>query len=74
MVPANGQAGERITLRTIRYYRAVGLPDPPQAGGGQGFTEKHRLQLVVVRIAYFQTLDRLQDWASFHIPVCPGIR
>jgi len=30
--------------------------------------------VVVVRFGYFQTLDRLEDWASFHIPVCPGIR
>lgn len=30
--------------------------------------------LVVVRFAYFQTLTRLADWTSFHIPFCPGVR
>jgi Ca-activated chloride channel family protein len=30
--------------------------------------------LVIVRLAYFQTLTRLQDWTSFHIPFCPGVR
>ena len=30
--------------------------------------------LIVVRFAYFQTLTRLQDWTSFHIPFCPGVR
>ncbi|MDB6031261.1 MAG: hypothetical protein JWM16_1599 [Verrucomicrobiales bacterium] len=30
--------------------------------------------LVVVRLAYFQTLTRLKDWTSFNIPFCPGVR
>ncbi len=30
--------------------------------------------LIVVRLGYFQTLVRLQDWTSFHIPFCPGVR
>jgi len=30
--------------------------------------------VVVMRFAYFQTLTRLGDWTSFHIPFCPGIR
>lgn len=30
--------------------------------------------LVVVRFSYFQTLARLDDWVSFHIPFCPGVR
>jgi Ca-activated chloride channel family protein len=30
--------------------------------------------LIVVRFAYFQTLARLQDWTSFQVPFCPGIR
>lgn len=29
---------------------------------------------VVVRLAYFQTLTRLSDWSSFHIPFCPGVK
>ena len=30
--------------------------------------------MIVIRFAYFQTVDRLQDWTSFKIPFCPGIR
>lgn len=29
---------------------------------------------VIVRLAYFQTLTRLEDWSSFHIPFCPGVK
>lgn len=29
---------------------------------------------MVVRLAYFQTLTRLEDRSSFHIPFCPGIK
>jgi len=48
--PANGQAGERMSVRNIRYYRTLGLLDPPEVVGGQGFGEKHRLQLVALRL------------------------
>ena len=30
--------------------------------------------LIVVRLAYVQTLTRLPDWTSFQIPFCPGVR
>ena len=30
--------------------------------------------LVVIRFAYFQTITRLEDWASFRIPFCPGVK
>jgi Ca-activated chloride channel homolog len=30
--------------------------------------------LVVIRLAYFQTLTRLEDWTSFSILFCPGVR
>jgi Ca-activated chloride channel homolog len=30
--------------------------------------------VVIVRLAYFQTLTRLGDWTSFNIPFCPGVR
>src|SRR6266704_1758256 len=30
--------------------------------------------MLVIRFAYFQTLSRLGDWSSFHVPFCPGIR
>jgi DNA-binding transcriptional MerR regulator len=51
--PANGQAGERITERNIRYYRSRGLLDAPggdDIGRKRGFTEKHFLQLKAIRL------------------------
>ncbi len=54
--PANGQTGEQMTVRNIRYYRTLGLLDPPEIGGGQGFGEKHRLQLIAIRLLQAQGL------------------
>ena len=48
VTPASGQTGERMTERNVRYYRTLALLDPPLAGGGQGYGEKHRLQLETV--------------------------
>ena len=61
--PASGQAGERMTVRNIRYYRTLGLIDPPAVGGGQGFGEKHRLQIVAIRLLQAQglPLGRIQE-------------
>lgn len=56
VTPANGQAGEEMSIRNIRYYRSLGLIDPPEIGGGQGFGEKHRLQLVAIRLLQAQGL------------------
>ena len=52
-----------MTVRNIRYYRALGLLDPPQLGGGQGFGEKHRLQLDAIRLLQAQglPLNRIQE-------------
>jgi DNA-binding transcriptional MerR regulator len=63
IVPANGQAGERLTERNVRYYRTLGLVDPPLAGGGQGYGEKHRLQLVAIKLLQAQglPLHRIRD-------------
>src|SRR5215471_20458431 len=63
VTPASGQAGERMSVRNVRYYRAMGLLDPPETGGGQGFTEKHRLQLVAIRLLQAQglPLTRIQQ-------------
>jgi DNA-binding transcriptional MerR regulator len=63
VVPASGQAGETMTVRNIRYYRALGLLDPPSMGGGLGFTEKHQLQLVAIRLLQAQglPLNRIQE-------------
>src|SRR5271155_4824474 len=52
--PANGQAAEEITERTIRYYRTLGLLDPPLGNYHKTFSEKHRLQLIAIRL--FQSL------------------
>ena len=56
IMPASGQAGERLTERNIRYYRSLGLLDPPILGGGHGYGEKHRLQLVAIRLLQAQGL------------------
>jgi DNA-binding transcriptional MerR regulator len=60
--PANGQAGESITVRSVRYYRTLGLLDPP-LGGANGFGEKHRLQLAAIRLLQAQglPLSRIQQ-------------
>ena len=60
--PASGQAGERITVRNVRYYRGLGLLDAPLSGG-EGFGEKHRLQLVGIRLLQAQglPLGRIQE-------------
>jgi DNA-binding transcriptional MerR regulator len=61
--PANGQAGEEMSVRNIRYYRTLGLLDPPETGGGRGFGEKHRLQLIAIRLLQAQglPLSRIQQ-------------
>ena len=56
ITPASGQAGERLSERNVRYYRSLGLVDPPVLGGGQGYGEKHRLQLVAIRLLQAQGL------------------
>jgi DNA-binding transcriptional MerR regulator len=50
VLPANGQAAEKISERTIRYYRTIGLLDAPRGGYVKSFTEKHRLQLLAIRL------------------------
>jgi DNA-binding transcriptional MerR regulator len=62
VAPASGQAGQRMSVRNIRYYRALGLLDPPASGAGQGFGEKHRLQLIAIRLLQAQglPLNRIQ--------------
>ncbi len=54
--PMSGQAGEEVTERTVRFYRALGLLNPPARGPEGGYTEHHRLQLVAVRILQAQGL------------------
>jgi DNA-binding transcriptional MerR regulator len=48
--PANGQVGEELTERTIRYYRSLGLLDAVPGERLRSFTEKHRLQVQAIRV------------------------
>ena len=63
VVPASGQTGEVITERNIRYYRTLGLVDGPLTGGGQGYGEKHQLQLIAIRLLQAQglPLNRIRE-------------
>lgn len=54
--PANGQAADEITERTIRYYRTLGLLDPPLGNYARTFSEKHKLQLIAIRLYQSQGL------------------
>ncbi len=54
--PANGQAAEVLSERTIRYYRTLGLLDAPIGGNAKSFAEKHRLQLLAIRVYQAQGL------------------
>ncbi len=54
--PANGQAAEQISERNIRYYRTLGLLDAPLGNYTRTFTDKHRLQLIAIRIYQAQGL------------------
>lgn len=54
VVPANGQASDAITERTIRYYRTLGLLDAPLGNYAKTFSEKHKLQLIAIR--FYQSL------------------
>ena len=67
ITPTNGQAGERITERNIRYYRARGLLDAPGSGAGEkrrGFSEKHACQLRVIRLLQARSLPLEQVQAQ----------
>jgi DNA-binding transcriptional MerR regulator len=54
--PANGQAAEEITERNIRYYRTLGLLDSPVGNYIKTFADKHRLQLIAIRLYQAQGL------------------
>jgi len=55
-MPANRQAAEEITERNIRYYRTLGLLDAPIGNYAKTFSEKHRLQLIAIRLFQAQGL------------------
>ena len=53
VIPTNGQEGERITERNIRFYRTRELLDAPGSEGGEhkrGFSPKHVAQLRAIRL------------------------
>ena len=50
ITPANGQASEEISERAIRYYRTLGLLDAPLGSYVKTFGDKHRLQLIAIRV------------------------
>lgn len=56
VLPANGQAAEEISERNIRYYRTIGLLDPPLGNYIKTFSHKHRLQLIAIRLFQAQGL------------------
>jgi len=61
--PANGQAAEEISERTIRYYRTLGLLDAPHGNYVRSFSVKHKLQLIAIRLFQAQGLPlrRIRD-------------
>lgn len=64
IIPANGQSGERITERNIRYYRTRGLLDAPGEGAHKrGFSEKHAAQLRAIRLLQARPLplEKIQE-------------
>src|SRR3954464_13335721 len=64
VAPLNAQAADELNERSIRYYRTLGLVDPPRAGGaGAGYGEIHFLQLIAIRLlqAQGQPLRKIQE-------------
>ena len=59
--PANGQSSDQLSLRTLRYYRTLGLLTPPLSGAEYG--EIHRLQVTAIRVLQAQGLPlrRIQN-------------
>jgi DNA-binding transcriptional MerR regulator len=56
LTPASGQSAEQLSLRTLRYYRTMGLIDAPNSGQGRSYGEIHRLQLSAIRVLQAQGL------------------
>ena len=63
ITPANGQAAGEISERTIRYYRTLGLLDAPLGSYMKTFGDKHRLQLIAIRVFQAQgiPLRKIRD-------------
>jgi DNA-binding transcriptional MerR regulator len=64
VLPANGQASEKLTPRNVHYYRSLGMVDAPTAGGASpaAFRDRQRLQLIAIRLlqAQGQSLKRIR--------------
>jgi DNA-binding transcriptional MerR regulator len=56
--PRSEQIASRISVRNIHYYRSVGLISAPSRGRGKGFSEKHFLQLIAIRLLQSQDLPQ----------------
>lgn len=54
VIPINGQAAEKLTIRNLRFYRTQGLLDAPLVGRKYG--RRHFLQLAAIRILQAQGL------------------
>ena len=63
VVPVNGQVATATNVRTLRYYRTLGVIDAPTEGGGNGFGERHFLQACAVRVLQAEglPLTRIQS-------------
>src|SRR4051794_40205191 len=63
IAPLHNGAGTQVTVRNIRYYQTLGLVDRPVSADGMGFTDKHRLQLIGIRVlqAKGQPLSKIQS-------------
>jgi DNA-binding transcriptional MerR regulator len=62
LAPPSGQSAEQLSLRTLRYYRTMGLLNGPKPGSKNAYREIHRLQLLAIRVlqAQGQPLRRIQ--------------
>lgn len=60
VVPANGQVASDTQVRTLRYYRTMGLLDAPVEGS---YGERHYLQACAVRVLQAEglPLSRIQS-------------
>ena len=50
IAPLDSRSGAEVSVRSIRYYQSLGLVDRPVSADGRGFVDKHRLQLIAIRL------------------------
>jgi len=62
VAPLDNRSGSDVTVRNVRYYQTMGLVDRPASADGRGFTEKHRFQLIAIRLLQAKglPLNRIQ--------------